>query len=354
MSQNNKKPPADFDGSYRKLLSNELLLRQLLERFVAAELLGELDFETLERVETSFLKRDMRRRHSDVLWKLKRKNTHGDYIYCVLLLELQSSPDPLMALRILDYAVEIYRQQIIANRSRVLEHGLPPLLPIVLHHSNQTWSAKTNLGDLIALDASDPLFAYQPGQRYLLLDEHELGTAVLEDEENIPAQLFKLHGVDDAEAFATTLSKLIALFQANSIPFELLTSWLHHTLSHTNPVAKISKDELITIITPKGLTMFPQNFFEMIEKEQKKGYANGVERGIEQGIEQGIERGIEQGGAAMQVSMLAKLLERKFGPREDRVEELTALTTRQREQLADLIFDLEDERALFEHATRSS
>ena len=156
MSQNNKKPPADFDGSYRKLLSNELLLRQLLERFVAAELLGELDFETLERVETSFLKRDMGRRHSDVLWKLKRKNTHGDYIYCVLLLELQSSPDPLMALRILDYAVEIYRQQIIANRSRVLEHGLPPLLPIVLHHSNQTWSAKTNLGDLIAPRADDP------------------------------------------------------------------------------------------------------------------------------------------------------------------------------------------------------
>ena len=344
---------ADYDGSYRKLMTNEELFRQLLERFVDEKIRGELDFETLERVETSFVKRDMQKRHSDLFWKLERKSARGEYVYCVVMLEFQSSPDAFMALRVLEYAVEFYRQQVAGDQDHVKTHGFPPLLPLVLHHSDETWSAKTALSELIAVDEDDPLALYQPGQRYLLLDEHELGKEVPADEENIPAQLFRLHNVDDPEDLSNTFSTLLMLFESNNIPLELLASWAKHSLSHTNPTAKLYRDELIDIITPKVLPMFPQNLFKMFEQEMLKGLEKGIEKGLEQGIEQGREEGVEQGSLTTQLRMLGRQLERKFGARSERMEELLGLTFEQREHLADLLIDADDEQALFEQVRQS-
>ena len=56
--------------------------------------------------------------------------------------------------------------------------------------------------DLIALNEDDPLIDYQPALPYLLLDEQDLGLRVLEDEPNIPAQLFRLHTIQDPRELA--------------------------------------------------------------------------------------------------------------------------------------------------------
>ena len=326
---------ADYDGAYRALWSNEVVVRQLLERFVDEELRGALDFETMERLETSFIKRDMRRRHSDMFWKIERKNGAGAPVYCVVMLEFQSSPDKFMALRVLEYAVEFYRQQINANAELIDKHGLPPILPLVLHHSDKSWGARTRVRELIALEPDDPLIDFQPAQQYVLLDEQDLGARVLEDEQNIPAQLFRLHTVQEPRALVKSFGLLFELSDEHSVSLELLASWLRHALSHTNPTVKIHREELLDIITRKGEPMFPKNLEKIFQKEHDKGF--------EQGVEQGIERGIETG----RLRTLARLLERKFGERAGRMEELMTLSFEQRERLEDLLFEFEEEVALF-------
>ena len=324
------KDTADYDGAYRELLSNEVVVRQLIERFVDESLREELDFTTMERMETSFVKRSMMRRHSDMFWKVERKSRSSSPVYCVVMLEFQSSPDTFMALRVLEYAVELYRQQINANTTHASEHGLPPILPLVLHHSDKTWNAKTSVRDLIALNEDDPLIDYQPALRYLLLDEQDLGLRVLEDEPNIPAQLFRLHTIQDPRELARAFELLFELSDEHSVSLELLASWLRHALSHTNPTVKIHREELLDIITRKGEPMFPQNLEKIFQKEHNKGFEKGREEG--------------------QLLLLARLLERKFGADPARSARLDGLSFEQRERLGELVFDFDDEAALFDAA----
>lgn len=77
--------------------------------------------------------------------------------------------------------------------------------------------------------------------------------------------------------------------------------------------------------------MFPKNLEKIFQKEHDKGFEQGVERGIETG----------------RLRTLARLLERKFGERAGRMEELMTLSFEQRERLEDLLFEFEEEVALF-------
>jgi hypothetical protein len=53
---------ADHDHSYKQLFSHPQLVRDLLEGFVKEEWVGDLNTDTLERVNGSFVSDDLRER----------------------------------------------------------------------------------------------------------------------------------------------------------------------------------------------------------------------------------------------------------------------------------------------------
>ena len=80
--------------------------------------------------------------------------------------------------------------------------------------------------------------------------------------------------------------------------------------------------------------MFPQNLEKIFQKEHNKGFEKGREEGREEG----------------QLLLLARLLERKFGADPARSARLDGLSFEQRERLGELVFDFDDEAALFDAA----
>jgi len=87
---------------------------------------------------------------------------------CVyVLLEFQSTVDRLMALRVLNYAVNLYME---LTCSQHLEK-LPPIFPIVLYNRNGRWTAVTDIVGLIEPEPS--LGEYSLGFRYFKLVENE-------------------------------------------------------------------------------------------------------------------------------------------------------------------------------------
>src|SRR5262249_45383133 len=86
-----------------------------------------------------------------------------------ILIEHQSEPDELMAFRVLEYVVQIYRAQIrerAQGRSSLRGIRLQPVLPVVFYTGTRSWEALGSIADLIEMGERfasrtpvlDPLF----------------------------------------------------------------------------------------------------------------------------------------------------------------------------------------------------
>jgi hypothetical protein len=126
-----------------------------------AAVLPRIDFAGMEVDATTFVTAEYRHVSSDLVLKAalrpSQKGGRRKRLTVTILVELQSQPDRLMMLRILDYLVQIWKQQ-------VRQHGqthrslasvkLTPVLPVVLHTGSYSWEGMGRLLDLMD-DAED-------------------------------------------------------------------------------------------------------------------------------------------------------------------------------------------------------
>lgn len=93
------------DSGYKKLFSNKVIFRQLIETFVNEDWVKDLDFESCEPVDKSFISDHYKETGSDIIYKLKLKEKE---VYIFILIEFQSKVERFMALRVLNYITNFY------------------------------------------------------------------------------------------------------------------------------------------------------------------------------------------------------------------------------------------------------
>ncbi len=95
-------------------------------------------------------------RHTDLLYRIPWRQGAGQQDREVLLFvifEHQSSVDSLMSYRMLSYAVRVWDKWLQQHPAQKL---LPPIVPLVLYHGEQEWTAATELGELFDLEGVKP------------------------------------------------------------------------------------------------------------------------------------------------------------------------------------------------------
>jgi len=65
---------SSHDESYKLLFSHPQMVADLLQGFVQAPWVAELDFTTLEAVKSSFVSSSLKRREEDVIWRVRWKD----------------------------------------------------------------------------------------------------------------------------------------------------------------------------------------------------------------------------------------------------------------------------------------
>ena len=120
---------AEHDHSYKNLFSHARMVEDLLKGFVDAEWVSELDYSSLEKLNSSYITDDLRERSDDIVWRVKFRD---QWLYVYLLLEFQSTVDPFMAVRMLTYVGLLY-QDLIKSKQLPEKGRLPPVLPLVLY-----------------------------------------------------------------------------------------------------------------------------------------------------------------------------------------------------------------------------
>ena len=294
------------DPAYKLIFSRPRMVRDLLDGFAARGWSGELDFDTLAPLPASFVSRDLRQRHGDLVWRIRFRDDR--WLYLVLLLEFQATVDSAMAARMLTYSALLYQRLDADGAFR--EHGaLPPVLPVVFYNGRQRWTAPVEMTDLIAV-ARGGLAPYQPSQRYYLLDGARMSDADL-PRDNLVSALIGLEKTRDAARLREALASLIDLLRAQRDDHltQAFATWLRHGLRLAGRLPAGGREPLAQL--QETQTMLEENVREWTREWLEQGIEQGIEQGRAQGVEQGRAQGVEQ-GRDEERALLCRQAARKF------------------------------------------
>jgi predicted transposase YdaD len=161
-----------FNWTFRQRQHAAGLLRAALPPAWVAH----VDFRTLRLENTAFVNRALRRRHSDLVFSVR---VRGEKVYFYVLVEHQSRVERLMVVRMGIYVMRLYDEML---RDRPGLAKIPPIVPVLVHHSKKGWTAKTAFQDVIAIDEAlrADLWRYIPHYEMRVVDLHEPSPANLE------------------------------------------------------------------------------------------------------------------------------------------------------------------------------
>jgi hypothetical protein len=116
----------------------------LLNAALPPEVVGEVNWSSLRVDKDSFVDPALQSRYSDVVISARFGE---EPVYFYTLIEHQRDVEPLMVFRILRYMVRIW-ERCLQERPRAKE--LPPIVPMLIHHSATGWTAATLFPDIIS------------------------------------------------------------------------------------------------------------------------------------------------------------------------------------------------------------
>ena len=287
------------DAAYKLLFSDRRVVADLLRGFTPPAVADALDLSTLERHSAEYVGEDLRRGTGDMLWRVRFREPAergGAPAALLVLLEFQSSVDPAMAMRMLDYTHLVHRRRLGAGRERKGD-GHPPVLPIVLYNGERRWTAAVEVRETVG-PVGEALAPYQPSQRYVLVDAGALGVEDLPVGNRVSA-LVELESSATAAALVEKLREVFGRFGgAEDRGFrEALYEWARHS-----PLMREGGE------LPEREELEGGDMATLLEARARQWEAQWLQEGIAKGIEQGIER-----GRAEERALLGRLAVRKFG-----------------------------------------
>lgn len=279
------------DAAYRKLFAHERTVADLLRGF-AGDLSQHLDYSTLERLPASFVSERLGQRHADMLWKIRIADE--DWLYLMVLLEFQSTVDSRMALRMLDYTVQILHA--LERDDRGPGGALPPVIPVVIYNGERRWTAAIGTRDLFA-PVPEELVGYLPQHRYFLLDLRALEPSRLPPENvvSLVAMLEQARSQGQLERLGAALADWLLRIGEKAL-LDAFEAWITQVL--------------VTREDPAGMSMELRSWKQL--EEPMSTLAERVKKWGDELNQAWLEKGIEQGRREAR-ELLYRQVVRRFG-----------------------------------------
>lgn len=305
---------ADHDNGYKLLFSHASVVADVLRGFVKEDWVREVDFESLERVEGSYVSEKLRSRESDMVWRVKWR---GQSLYVYVLLEFQSRVERFMAVRVMGYLSMLY-QDLIKQKALTSTGKLPPVFLLVLYNGTRRWRAALDVADLIE-PVPGGLEAYRPHLRYALLDEAQVPDMEPESERNVAAALFRLEKSRDAEEFRRVVGQMASDPQLDESFRRSVHAWLTQVLIPVKfpglPLSEARSLKEVDAMLAESVKKWTRDWKEEGRQEGlQKGLQKGLKTGLQKGLQTGLQKGRQEGGVqAFQDFLLSEMADR-FGP----------------------------------------
>ncbi len=268
------------DTGYKDLLSNKEVFLKLLRSFIHEDWVQEIDENNLEYINKSFILHDYSKKEADVIYKLNIKNS-SVFFYC--LLELQSSVDFQIPIRLLYYMTALW-QEVIKNTKREelesKEFRLPAIVPLVLYNGKADWTAVPQFRDV--LEGSELFGKHVLNFNYILFDVNRYTEKQLLEISNLISSIFFLdQNVNAKKELMEKLYKLgDALRRFNNKEKRLFIRWLRWILRPR--IKKEYLDEFDKILDENSeieVTKMVSNLGTAFENFMEQSYQEGQDKG---------------------------------------------------------------------------
>ncbi|PHM39380.1 putative transposase [Xenorhabdus mauleonii] len=305
------------DALFKHFLTQTETAKEFLSLYLPEEIRSLCHLTTLKLESSSFVDRHLRQLHSDVLYSVE--TTQGDgYIYC--LIEHQSTPDPLMAWRLMYYSMSAMAAHLKKGHTE-----LPLVVPLLFYHGEIRPYPYSNQWLDCFKFPEQAARLYR--QAFPLVD-----VSVLSDEEILTHKSIALLELVQKHIRCRDMldwvPHLVALLNAGYNTVEQRNVVLSYILlnGHTLDLSQFTHQFIEQ--SPEHETML----MTIAEELEQKGREQGIERGIKQGIEKGIEQGRKQGKEESKLEIARSLLQlgvsldiiiTSTGLSRDKIEELT-------------------------------
>ena len=269
------------DSGYKKLFSNRIIFRQLIETFVDQEWVHSLDFNTCEPLNKSFISEHYKETESDLIYKIQ---FHNREVYIYILIEFQSTVDPFMALRVLNYITNFYMDFLVNNRG---VNKLPAVFPIVLYNGEAPWTAPVNLSALI--EQMPSLGAFALDFQYFLIAENQYSKEALLKIRNIVSTLFLAESHYDLDLLEVELLNLFSS-EVDKQAVSLFLNWFRQLAFHGR-IESGDYESLETIY--RNEEEVKMMLVTALEREKQQIFQNGLLEGKIEAAQAMLAKGME-------------------------------------------------------------
>src|SRR5262245_19439081 len=130
------------DALFKSAFEAASAARALLCEVLPPQLRDALVWDTLKPETGSYIDPELADSHSDLLFSIRLRNTH-DVVYA--LLEHQSTRDPAMPLRALEYHDRIWGR---FRKGKPAAARLPPIITVIVSHVPGGWTTARSFDEL--------------------------------------------------------------------------------------------------------------------------------------------------------------------------------------------------------------
>jgi len=288
------------DGLFKAVFGQPEHATGALCSLLPAAVADALDWPTLAPRPGSFIDPMLVGSHTDLLFSVAWRDGGEALVY--LVFEHQSTCDPRMAFRLLRYLVRIWEAWL-GEHPRA--EALPVIVPIVLYHGAEPWSASVEFDAL--LDIPDAV-------RLAVAPQLVRFTYLLDDLSEIPDERLRARAM-------TALGRLVdACFKharTRADLLEILSGWadvLREVVIAPNGMeALLLVMRYILLVSQHvGLEVL-QTFMVRMVPEAKDLIMTAGQRLIEEGLQQGLQQGRQEGRQEREREVLLRLLRQRFG-----------------------------------------
>ena len=271
------------DATYKLLFGIREAAKDLLRYHVPADVLGNVDFDTLERFPETNIAKDMQERRSDLIWRVR--TDVGQWSYMYILQEFQSQNDVEMVLRILEY-VAVFLRSLYRLGLLKLTEKLPLVVPVVVYNGIRPWTAARSLAEL-QIPVQEPLRQLQPQIGYFLIDIGRLSQESIENNKSIPSFFFRMERARTWTEMLAVLKDTIGTFSGERHQ-EICRIFLHWFVHVGLRRVGIPEDKVYEATTLKELgSMLETNAPHWLDAIRKEGEDNGRREGEDKGRREG-------------------------------------------------------------------
>ncbi|MCB2356409.1 Rpn family recombination-promoting nuclease/putative transposase [Clostridium estertheticum] len=269
------------DKSYKDLFSTNDAFLSFVNTFIQGEWVDKLEKDKLILVDKSYILSDYEELESDIVYNA----TIGEQnIIFYVLLELQSSVDHSMPIRLLMYMVELWREILRNSEKKEIKrksYRLPAIVPIVLYNGTKKWTCARNFKDIINESQlfGDNILDF----KYILVDINSYSKEYLYEFKNIAAAIFLLDQDINAMEFLERLKNIVINFSnLTSEEKLLLKGWIKNTTNSdeiydmnklVDDIFNENKKEEVEIMVSNASNIFGKLKSDGIKEGKKEGKA---------------------------------------------------------------------------------